>query len=496
MCGDRPGRDEYGAKKGGAMTTEQLDVLRDWHAAAGGPLYLRLATALRGAIVEGRLAANERMLSERELGRALALSRSTVVAAYGLLAEWGLAEQRHGSGTWVLPSAARPPGQRLLHRSSVFERLLRSDAPTIDMALGTARALRLPGEQHPYMPDAQQVAETASAFQFAPAGLPALRRAIAARYAELGLPTTDEQILVTSGAQQAIALLTQLLVQRGDPALVESPTYFGALEILRLNGAQIHSLPFERLLRSSLAADELIQRHRPSLVYLTPTCHNPTGATLPGHVRVGLARLAAETRVPIVEDETLADLTIDGQRPPSIASYPGGEHLITIGSLGKLFWSGLRVGWVRADAGLIARLARLKIAADLGSGMLDQLVGARLVAASWRAAELRRAELGARRELLADLLRELLPEWEWELPGGGLFIWARLPHGSGQSFAQLALRCGVAVTPGDQFSADGAHAAYVRLPFVLDTDELIIGVRRLADAWRRYEQLAAETVVV
>ena len=205
-----------------------------------------------------------------------------------------------------------------------------------------------------------------------PMGLPTLRQAVASYYERAGLPTRPEQVLVTNGAQHAIALCAALYLQRGDSVLVEDPAYFGALDAFRVAGARVSPLPVDAggvppaVLRDSITATAA------RLIYLTPTFQNPTGAVMPKAARREVARIAVELGVPVIDDGTLADLVLDGAPPPLIARFAPAAPVLTIGSLSKLMWPGLRIGWVRAPEPIVERLARLKSANDLGSPLLTQ----------------------------------------------------------------------------------------------------------------------------
>jgi DNA-binding transcriptional MocR family regulator len=180
---------------------------------------------------------------------------------------------------------------------------------------------------------------------------------------------------------------------------------------------------------------------------------------------------------------------LDREPPPPLATYaPHVEEIITIGSLSKIFWAGLRVGWIRGSVALVERLARLKALTDLGSSLISQLLAIRLIPHLEVVKQLRREELRARRDLLLDELRERVPSWRWQCPPGGLFVWAQLPRGDARELAQEALRSGVIVTPGTTLSVDGTHTAWLRLPFLLPPDRLRLGLGRLVGAWERYEQ--------
>jgi DNA-binding transcriptional MocR family regulator len=433
-----------------------------------------------------------RLPSERALARSLAVSRTTVVAAYDSLREAGWVESRTGSGTRVAErsravAAARGSAQAGALAGSPLLGMLahREDEDMIDLALGSPLALQeLPMELF-RLPEDEYAALMRDRFYY-PLGMPALRQAIAGFYRASGLPTEAEQILVTNGGQQAIALAAALFVQRGDSVLIEDPAYFGALDIFRAAGARIAPLRVETDGVSPAMLRDRISATAARLVYLTATFQNPTGAVMPRGARREVGRIAAEFGVPVLDDRVLADLVVEGSPPPSIAALAPEAPVITTGSLSKLITPGLRVGWIRAAEPMIERLARVKSAIDLGSALLTQAIAVRLMAWIEEAKRLRRAELRPRRDLLAKLVSEQLPEWSFQIPAGGVFLWVKLPAGDAREYAQTALRHGVVIVPGPIMSAMEQHARFIRLPCLFEEDTLRTGVRRLASAWREY----------
>nr|WP_241828944.1 PLP-dependent aminotransferase family protein [Saccharothrix sp. CB00851] len=303
-----------------------------------------------------------------------------------------------------------------------------------------------------------------------PSGHPVLRAALAARYRDLGVPTTAAQVLVTTGAQQALALLTRALVRPGDEVLVEAPTYPGALDLFREVGAVVR------------AADDLagaLARCTPALVYAMPSFRNPTGSSLSAMQRTRLARSAGA--VPLVFDEVLADLDLTGAPAP-----PPTAGAITVGSLSKVVWGGLRVGWVRADAALVARLARFKAVHDLGGAVLDQFAAVELLADFDAVRSERVTALRRQHDHLCARLREELPEWEFTPAEGGQTLWVRLPGVDAASFAQVALRHGVAVLPGASLDPTGGSGDRLRVPFTAEPAVISAAVAALAGAWRAF----------
>jgi DNA-binding transcriptional MocR family regulator len=444
-----------------------------------GPLYLLLAAKIRALIDDGELPPGGPLPPERALARRLAVGRGTVVAAYDRLQEEGRVTRRQGSGTRVAPAglpAVRTPAGAVANPLLVH--LL--DAPD-DVALLSCVA---PDEPPPALSEAYaralgELAAIRHDIGYHPAGHPALREALAARYRARGVPTSPEEIIVTNGAQQALTLLAGLFLSPGDTVLTEAPTYPGALEAFREAAARFRTASGAAEFGAALAG-------RPTLGYLIPTGHNPTGSVMPPLVRRRLAALAAEHDVPVIDDEVPAELCFSGEVPPPLCAFHPGEQIITIGSLSKIVWGGLRVGWIRAAAPLVARLARLRAIGDLGGDVLSQLAAAHLLD---RLDELRRDRTAVLRRrhdhLLAELARAL-PSWTVEPALGGQTVWVRLPHGDAGAFAQVALRHRVAVPPGRSFDPSGGHGDCLRLPFILPEHELTDAVDRLAAAWHDY----------
>lgn len=476
-------------------TASLVAILGAW-SAGSGPLFRQLADAIAAAIDDGSIRPGSRLPPERELATALALSRSTVVAALDHLRAEGRLERRQGSGTWV-PARPLPT---LDERQLVLDRVARN--PLVEGVLGgRTSVVELTAAVTRGSPAVIGAAQEAVATDlpaiigghgYTPFGLPQLRAAIAARYTERGLPTTAAQILVTSGAQQAIALLTHTFVGPGSPVIVEDPTYIVALDTFRAASADIVGVPIgpdgpdPALLRERLLAV------RPAFAYLVPTNQNPTGATTPDGARRAIARAAVDTGIAVVEDEATAFLEFgSGTTPRPIASHAPDGPILTIGSISKVAWGGLRVGWIRGPERTIARLGRVKVLADYGTPALSQAIGARVVERLPEIAAERQREIGAAADLLDALLAEHLPDWTWERPTGGITAWLRLPAGDAEALAQVALRHGVAIVPGSMLSISGGHGDRIRLAFG-DPTLLPEGIARLGAAWRAYRRSADE----
>ncbi|TDD29128.1 PLP-dependent aminotransferase family protein [Kribbella turkmenica] len=442
-----------------------------------GPLYVLLAARMRRLIDDGDLPPGALLPPDRALAAALAVGRTTVVAAYELLRSEGRIVRRRGSGTRVagISSSGAVEDAPV---DPIFLDSLESRDDDVLLAICAA-----PGDPPPQVAEAYArilplLGEISGDIGYYPYGHPALREAIATRYAGQGVPTTPDQILVTNGGQQALSLLAHALLSPGDQVLVEAPTYPGALEAFREEAAVLRGLPV-----GLDGFEAAVRERRPGLAYVIPTYQNPTGSVLPALVRERLARAAAAAGVPLIEDEVPADLGFPGTtRPVPMATF--GDAVISLGSLSKSVWGGLRIGWIRSPAPLTNRLARIRAVHDLGGNVPAQLAAAHLIA------ELDDldlpTELKSRHDHLQAQLAEHLPSWHVPTVQGGQTLWVRLPEGDGNSFAQTAMRHGIAVLPGSGLDVTGSSESYVRLHFRARPDELTEAVDRLTAAWQAY----------
>ncbi|MEX1176947.1 MAG: PLP-dependent aminotransferase family protein [Nitriliruptor sp.] len=475
------------------------DLLQD--ALSGdGPLYRQLADALRQAVDRGEIPLGTVLPPERALARALTVSRATVVAAYDRLKTDGWLESRQGSGTWVRTpdegeagSDAVATGRIFLsagggeQRSGPGEHEEGSPADVIDLSVaavtGSPTINTVLGSL-----SAEDIASLTAHHGYVPQGLRALRDLVAERFAEDGLPTRPEQIVVTTGAHQGISLVARQLLRPGDTVLVESPTFPGALDVFRRFGARPVPVPIdEHGVRVDLLED-LIVRTDPRLFYLTPHFHNPTGVVLPDDRRATIAALSVSRRLPVLEDLAMADVVLEEglDLPRSIAAHDPDAPIHTLGSTAKLYWAGMRVGWVRSPLDTAPRTLAVKTVADLGSPLISQLLALRLLEQRDRIQVERRDELRPRRDQLVALLREHLPDWSFQVPLGGLSLWCTLPRGNAEEFAELASRHGVTIVPGSALSVDEGNRRSIRLVFADPAVDLAEGVRRLEQAWAGY----------
>jgi DNA-binding transcriptional MocR family regulator len=469
-------------------------VFRDWRQRPG-PRYARLAAALLEAIDHHTLRQGSRVPAERVLAAVVGASRGTVVACFDHLVAAGVLTRRQGAGTYVAgrPSwAARPAG------SSVATMLLRrvaEDRESIDLSVSTPGDLR----HLPHIdPDAAW--QSLDGHGLDPGGLPQLREEVARHLTRRQqLPTDPDQLVITSGAQEALWLLGRTL-----PAarvLAGCPTYPGLASALSGTRAGITVVPADAGGEDPNAI-ERGGRSPGGIAFLMPTGHNPTGTVMPLIRRQAIAAIADAGRVTVVEDLTLADLTLGGRRAgPGLADAAGNPpplaalspRVVAIGSVSKMLWGGLRVGWIRAEDPLRQALVARKTALNLGTSAISQALTTRLLAAidpGWLAAH--RAALTQRRDHLTALLAAHLPAWRVRPPDAGLSLWAELPLETADAFTLVAARHGVAVLAGGPACADGQHRHFIRLSFAEQPGTLELAVERLAAAWEAHaENLAA-----
>ncbi|MGE5552586.1 MAG: PLP-dependent aminotransferase family protein [Betaproteobacteria bacterium] len=310
-------------------------------------------------------------------------------------------------------------------------------------------------------------------FQYGPTeGLSGLRSRVAQEMGRLGVAVRPEEVLLTSGSQQALDLIGRVFLDPGDVVLVESPGYVGGLSAFAAYEARLVGVELDR---EGLVPEDLegklrqLRREgaRVKLLYTVPTYQNPTGTCLPSERRAALLDLAAEHGFLIVEDDPYREISF-GAPPPLPLAAAGTGNVLYLGSFSKVFLPGLRVGWVAGPASLLAHLSLAKQPADLCSNMFGQwLVEAYLAEGllAPRTAMLRR-EYRARRDALHQALQgEDLPA-AWELPEGGFFLWVTLPEqGNARRLLATAREEGVAFVPGEAFCVGERGRRSLRLAY-------------------------------
>lgn len=466
-----------------ARSLEQL--LGSWRTSAAG--YQALADRIRLLVLDGRVPIGTRLPAERDLAGRLELSRTTVAAAYRQLREGGFIDSVRGSG-----SVTRLPGRTLPLPAVGGEGMLDFTKASLPAASTLPAAARAAAEELPrFLPDPG----------YDPVGLPHLREEIAARYTRRGLPTTADQILVTVGAQQAIALIARTFLGRGDRVAIEVPTYPHAIEAMRLAGARLVPMTVTAQEEGphplgddapdgwdADAIEQTFRRANPALAYILPDFHNPTGATMSPATRRRVLATAAAHGTILVADETCAELDID--RPGEYLPLPcyadadaAGAPIVMIGSASKTLWGGLRIGWIRAERPHIQRLIGAKPSTDLGTPILEQLVVAKLMPQLETIVEERREQLRLGRETVRTLVAETFPEWSVPRQHGGLTAWVGLGAPVSSALALAARSHGLLIAAGPRFGLDGAFERFLRIPITYTPEEYERAFSALERAW-------------
>ncbi len=475
---------------GSLNPTSLVRLLGAWNPGAS-PAYRELADVVRLLVLDGRVPLDVALPSERSLAATLGISRTTVTAAYSLLREQGFLSSGQGSrGRTCIP-----------HRGP------RGTAPDGGSALSGAPGLALPDGlldlAYASLPASGEVVHRAFAaaltelpellpgFGYDALGIGPLREAIAARYTAAGVPTTAQQILVTSGAQHALNIILRTLAGRSAKVLVEHPSYPNALDAIRAAGCRpvpVAMPPADRAGKSGWdleALETALSQQRPAMAYVVPDFHNPTGRLMPDSQRRQLVRAAAASGTVLVVDETMRELNLDGAPSTPLAAF--GPAVVSIGSLSKSHWAGLRTGWIRAGESLIQRFAAARTTMDLGGPIVEQLAAAHLVNDLTEPLPERLASLRANRDTLLALIDEHLPTWQAERPGGGLSVWCRLPAPLSTALTVIAPDFGIRLAAGPRFGVGGAFEHFLRVPFTLAPQQLETAVLALRSAQDRLE---------
>ena len=339
--------------------------------------------------------------------------------------------------------------------------------------------------------------EPGAALQYgATEGYQPLREQLAAFMQSKGAQVAADQLIVTTGSQQALDLLGKCLVDPDSKAIVEGPTFLATIQCFRLYGAELISAPIDG---EGVQVDELerlITEHKPKFVYLIPTFGNPSGAMLSLERRKRVLELAVKYQTLIIEDDPYGDLYFDAPPPPSLlalsAQVPGSrDWLVHCGSLSKVLSPGLRVGWMVAPPELLAKATMCKQFSDAHTSTFAQATAAQYLAGGHMPGTLARVRevYGARAKTMGDALRSDLGDAiSFVQPQGGLFVWARLTGAGGKikdgnEFAKRAIAEGVAFVPGAPFYCANPDLSTLRLSFATaDEGKIREGIGRLAKA--------------
>jgi DNA-binding transcriptional MocR family regulator len=452
--------------------TQLASLLDDWTAAGNGSLARRLALVMRSRISSGLLPPGAALPPERSIARAIGVSRSTVVAALDELRAEGFLASRQGSGTWVAADDATDA-----EGLTAAERLL---VGTRNINLGASvpsGAAHLPD----LAIDVSDLASVTPAHGYAPAGLQVLRDAIANRHRVHGLRAAPEAVHVTNGAQPAIHLALGAVTRPGDVVAVEDPTYVGVFDVLAARRLRPLPLPLDAIDDDPDAVVKLCRAGKARALFLVPSVHSPTGRVRSAGALEELAARLDALRLPVVEDNTLADLVFAGARKPSLGRLCERAPVIAVESTSKVAWGGLRVGWLHGPRELVDQTVVERGRTDFGTSVVAQLVALQLLGSYDQLLRERRRALANAAKTFGQLLSRRFPEWQFERPRGGLSMWVDVGSDAEQ-LATAAFRHGVTIAPGTTATRAATGRSCLRLCFDREPIELEAALGRLRRA--------------
>jgi len=471
------------------------------------PLYVQIKNFLSEEILSGSLEANNRLPSTRRLAAELGVNRITIANAYTELESEGLVYGRSGSGTYVSPGKKRlvdtdysaadyPLWQQRLARESDTEAWWQSEAAAsmesnpdvISFSSGMGAEELFPADDYRKALQSVLQQDRGDALGYGElAGYYPLRATISQILSEQGITANPENILITSGSQQAMNLVSRLLLRPGDTILLEDPSYSSAIELFRSLDTNLVGVPVDENGMQVEHVEELLQKTHPALIYTIPNFHNPTGACLSSARRRILVDLADRYNVPILEDEFVCDLRYEGNPRPALKALDSRGNIIYMSTFSKILMPGLRIGYLVASGPVFEQLLLSKRVNDLSTSELIQRALREYIAVGRYETHLNRARrlFRHRRDTMIAAMQRWLPEGTgWQEPQGGLFIWLRLPDGvTTSNLIPAALKEKVSFSPGNLFSVSEQFSSYIRLNFSCQPPELIEeGIRRLGKA--------------
>ncbi|HEV8147283.1 MAG TPA: PLP-dependent aminotransferase family protein [Bryobacteraceae bacterium] len=461
------------------------------------PLYRQIYEKIRSAIASGSVARGEKLPPTRELAESLGLNRMTVASAYELLESDGLIRGHVGRGSFVegVPAeAARSQSTSLDWESLIPAEEIDSPAPSsarISFSASRPSEMLFPLDE--FRTTCREVIDSDEAvqiLQLGPAsGYGPLRRYLLEQARQRGVAGADDDILITSGCQQAFDLLQRVLASRGETVLLEDPVYPGLRNVFQRGGARVIGVPVGAEGIEIEALGRMIEQERPRLMVLTPDFQNPTGTTLPREARQAALEMARRGGVVVVENDLYSALRYHGTEIAPMKRLDSSGSTILLGSFSKIAFPGLRVGWAIGPRQVIARLTEAKQSSDLHSDQLSQAVLLRF-AASGRLEAHRQKMLAAGSERLKSCIaacsKELPSGSRFTRPEGGMSLWVRLPEPlDAAELATQAERENVSFLPGRYFAVSRPQSHALRLSFAgLAPAEIRSGLRVLGQIFR------------
>ncbi|WP_282943334.1 PLP-dependent aminotransferase family protein [Paenibacillus sp. RC67] len=464
------------------------------------PIYEQIADHLELRISYGEFPPGSLLPSERKLAEQLGVNRSTVILAFSELRSMGIIESRPGSGTrvsrtkWEAMPKHTPNWSRYAEGGSFLPNLpflrrireaLTQQPSLIDFASG---------ELSPDLAPVDEIATLMSEHRYTsylgydnPQGYVPLREALVS-YLDTyrGIQTTESSILITSGSQQSLYLITQCLLSPGDAVAMEDPSYYYSLPMFQSAGLRLFRLPVDPYGVCPEDIRSLYKKHRIKMVFMNPNFQNPTGTVFSMERRKQLFDVTSELGLPVVEDDPFSLTAFEGEFPMPLKSMDRNGSILYIGSFSKIAASGLRIGWMVAPRSIVERLADARQQMDFGLSVIPQQVAAQFIKSSYFKPHLERLQiqLQFKRDLLIEALQKELPDLVTFIPPqGGLHLWCKLlyevPDGK---LLEEAIKKGVVFVPGSVYGSD---SGFVRFTYArAKAEEISAGISKFAEALR------------
>jgi len=441
------------------------------------PLYQQVANRLIDLVEQGTLRPGERLPSVRRLHKQWGVSVSTVLEAYRVLEDRGVLDVRPQSGHYVRARAHRAPLPRA-EPAPTTPRALDSDLMVrITLRAGQQGLTRLGcglperdllplSELDKVISRVARTCRDSHDYVVAPGHI-RLRRALARRLVDAGCTLSPEDLVITNGCTEALDLCVRTLTKPGDTVVVESPTYFGLLEILRAQDVQVVEVPNHPETGVDVdAVARALEEHDVAAVVVSCNYTNPLGALVPLEQKRRLVALCTDNEVPLIEDDAYGDLGFEGDRPPSLKAFDTDGWVLSCGTLSKTLSPGLRIGWV-APGRFLSEICRRKLISTLAGATVPQLAAAEYLQNGGYDRQLRRLRRSYRSLLrqMCEAVTDRFPDGTGiSRPRGGQFLWVELPEGrDAMELFEKAWDAGISIAPGPMFSPSGGYRSFFRL---------------------------------
>ncbi|SDG70879.1 PLP-dependent aminotransferase family protein [Desulfosporosinus hippei] len=482
------------------------------------PLYLQIRSQIRLLILTNELPSGYRLPPERKLATLLGVNRTTVVNAYHELVADGLIRSHVGKGSTVnslqtiqhslegssntIRAEAQPvPVQPISWQNFYTSQSKRMHNPVLASILDEISnedrisfALGSPAGEYYPLKELNEICQEIirpgnwKAFEYASTiGHYPLRQYLANWFNSQGIDTNPQEILITSGSQQGLDLLTKVFLEPGDYVVMEEPSFLGAIGVFKSSGAHILTVPLDEEGLRTDVLEQILSRHRPKFIYTLPTFQNPTGTTMSLERRHQLLKLAYQFHIPIVEDDPYSELYYGEKSLPSLKSFDEHEHVIYLGTFSKMLFPGLRLGWCIAPSQLLEQLSLAKQHVDLHSSTTTQWIMTEFCNRGLLDIHLPlvRNHYKLQRDAMIAALEEYAPEGlSWTIPTGGYYIWCQLPQEmKATALLTKAAEKKVAFVPGNAFYVNSGGRSCIRLCFSRhSTSTIREGIFRLCRA--------------